>query len=264
MNGGLPVEQLPAAQQQGAQGIDPFELLNQQHSQQMEQIENLFAGGEDEIYSKAQYNLDTLWQKYNIELRYLQGTKLKADEKRKKLNSLNQKYELAFTTAKERVRPDVDKLNQQKQQLLQRTESGRMVKETRLNQIKDLVEKGIIQDPYAALQEQLQVMGYSVPLSALKPPDPMEQYAAEIRRQAMEALSTYPEAKRKSTQISRAVERRTRKPGTMAEGVAAQLAGVRVPAGRPRAAVTPKYRQNRQTGEKQMSTDGGKTWQTIG
>jgi len=237
-------------------GIDPFELLNQQHSQQLEQIENLFAGGENEIYSKAQYNLDTLWQKYNIELRYLQGTKLKADEKRKKLNQLNQKYELAFTTAKERVRPDIDKLNQQKQQLIQRAESGRVMKETRLNQIKDLVEKGIIQDPYAALQEQLQVMGYSISKSDLMPPDPMKQYAAEIRRQAMEELPTYPAAKRKATAISGAAERRTRKPGTMAEGIMAQMAGVRVPAGRPGAATKPTPEELRSRGTRAAYEQG--------
>jgi len=210
----LSFEQLPAQQ-----SFDPFELLNQQHSQQLEQIENLFAGEEQRIYSGAQYKLDTLWQKYNIELRYLRGSKLKADEKRKKMNQLNQKYELAFTTAKEKIRPDVDTLNNQKQQMLQRIESNRTAKETRLNQIKDLIDKGIVQDPYAGLQEQLQIMGYSVPLSALKLPDPMKQYAVEVRRAIMEALPTYPAAKEKATRLQRATSRARKESGTLAEGV---------------------------------------------
>ena len=60
---GLPFQQLPATQ---PQQINPFEILNQQNQQQLEQIENLFAGEEQRIYSGAQYNLNTAWQKYNI------------------------------------------------------------------------------------------------------------------------------------------------------------------------------------------------------
>ena len=275
---GLSFQQLPAQQ---IQQIDPFELLGQQHQQQLEGIENLFVDDEQRIYSSAQHNLNVAWQKYNIELRYLEGSNLKIDEKRKRLNQLNQKYELAFTTIKEKIRPDVDNLNSQKQNLIQKAEYNQMLKQTRLNQIRELVDKEVIQDPYAALQEQLQILGYSYPISALKPPTEEEWAAGLVRQALLEKSPRYPTAKKKATRLQRATARATRptrKPGTMAEGVqqikakaapsvpasvsrmAGSLAGVSI----PRTESKRKYRRDKITGEIQMSIDGGKTWQTIG
>jgi len=166
----LGFEQLPGAQLQ-PQEIDPFELLNQQHTQQLEGIENLFAGEEQRIYSDVQYQLNALQQKHQVELATLEKLRrhLKPEVYQQRLIALSNKHNLQVITAKEKVRPDVDKIDAQKQDMFRRAEFNRAIKEVKLNQMRELAEKGVIQDPYAALQEQLQVLGYSYPISALKP-----------------------------------------------------------------------------------------------
>lgn len=260
----LPLQQLPGQQEQS---FDPFELLNQQHTQQLQQIEDLFAGVENETYSKVQYKLNTLWQKHQVERQLLESQKkyLKPEVYQQRRNQLYTKQRLALITAKESVRPDIDKMNEQKQGLMKRLENDRATKEMRLKEIKDLIDKGVIQDPYAGLQEQLQILGFSYPISALKPPSLAEQTVLTIRQAMMEQLPTYPAAKEKATRLQRATARATRKPGTLAEGIEKLKPTIVSRTGVPLTmSVKPKYRQNKRTGEKQMSVDGGKTWQTIG
>ncbi len=232
---GFPFQQLPATQE-----IDPFELLNQQHTQQLAGIEDMFAGEEQRVYADVQYQLNTLRQKHQVELATLEKLRryLKPEVYQQRLIALSNKHNLQVITAKEKVSPDVDKINAQKQDMFKRAEFNRATKEVRLNQIRELAEKGIIQDPYAALQEQLQIVGYSYPISALRPPDPMELARRQAREAALAALPTYPAAKKKATKISGAVARRAmKKPGTMAEGIQqikvkslpVQRAGVLIP-----------------------------------
>jgi len=247
----LGFEQLPGAQLQ-PQEIDPFELLNQQHTQQLEGIENLFAGEEQRIYTNTQYALDTLKQKHRIELEALEKSRrqLKPEAYRQRLIELDRKHKLQIVTAKEKIRPDVDALTNQRQNLVQKAEYNRALRETRLNQIKELAEKGVIQDPYAALQEQLQVLGYSYPISALKPPSEQEFARTLIRQALLEKSPRYATAKEKATKLQRATGRAMRKPGTMAEGT---LGGVSMPTGKKLNAAAAKAILDEAGGDKELA-----------
>jgi len=171
--GGQYIKSMPVLPVQQEQD-DVMGLLNQQHQQEIQQIDGLFTGQQESIMSDARYRLQTLSDKYQTERRYVEGLRIPADQKRQKLLQLNTKYELAAITAKSKIRPDIDTLNMQKNQMMQRLQAKLQDQQVRIGQIQKLVDKGII-SPDAALQEQYEIAGYSLPVSAFRQPDPQQQ-----------------------------------------------------------------------------------------
>jgi len=75
----------------------------------------------------------------------------------------------------------MDAYGAQRQQMLTQLQQGYQQKQRDLKMIQNLVDKGIIKDPHAALQEQYAMVGISLPISAFRPPKPltMEQIAEQ-------------------------------------------------------------------------------------
>jgi len=165
--------QLPAAEQE----TDVFGMLDQQHKQQIQQLDSEFASTQETIMSSARYKLKTLSDKYTIERQYVEGLRIPVDQKRQKLLQLNTKYELAAATARGKITPDIDLLKNQRAQAIRNLEQQRAVKQIRMDQIRKSLERGDIVDPAAALKEQYEVLGYNYPISAFRaePVSPEDQ-----------------------------------------------------------------------------------------
>ena len=171
--GGQYAKSMPVLPVQEEQG-DVMSLLNQQHQQQLQQIDSLFAGEQESIMSQTRYKLQTLSDKYQTERRFIEGLKIPADQKRQKLLQLNTKYELASITAKSKIRPDIDNLNSQKNQMMQRLQAKLQAQQIQIEQVQKLADEGVIA-PDAALREQYEIAGYSLPVSAFRQQDPQKQ-----------------------------------------------------------------------------------------
>jgi hypothetical protein len=166
----LQFQQLPAQQEQN----NVMGLLNQQHQQQIQQIDGLFAGQQENIMSDVRYRLQTLSDKYQTERRYVEGLKIPADQKRQKLLQLNTKYELAAITAKSKIRPDMDNLNSQKNQMMQRLQAGHQAKLQELEVIERNGQEWSV-DPQLIEARKMQAIGYTLPAAWFKQADPQQQ-----------------------------------------------------------------------------------------
>jgi hypothetical protein len=244
---------------QAEQETDVFGILDEQYQQEMKDLDMRVAQVQEETLRKTRYELQKLSEKYQTERRYIEGLKVPADQKRQKLLQLNNKYELAAITAKSKVRPEIDVINNQRQQIFTQLQQGYQQKQRDLKLVQKLVDDGVIQDPHAALQEQYAMVGISLPISAFRPPRQLtmeeiaEQQAmlsfqimnleeaaktttgedrktillqlADLNRQRTElmgvALPEYKTAIDKSTKLTNVglQMQAGRRPGTMAEGI---------------------------------------------
>ncbi len=171
--------------------INIFSILDQQYQEATRSVETQFGQVQEELLRDVKYKLKTLSDKYWQERKYIEDLKAPADQKKQKLLQLNNKYELAAITAKSKVKPDTDALNTQKQQQLVALQQDYQQRQIRINQIQDLVDKGVVQDPYAALQEQYQIAGINLPISAFRPPKPlsMEEMAEQQANIAFQIIN---------------------------------------------------------------------------
>jgi len=98
---------MPALSIQQEEDYSAENLLNQQYQQQLDQIEQEVKTAQQTATSDAQYQMNTLSQKYQIERREIESLRIPADKKREKLLGLNTKYELAATTIRGKIQPDL-------------------------------------------------------------------------------------------------------------------------------------------------------------
>ncbi|UCE06516.1 MAG: hypothetical protein JSW07_00290 [bacterium] len=191
---GLPFQQLPAMRQRQEleQDYSVEGLLDQQYQQELNQIEQGVKLGQQEATFKARYQLNTLAQKYQIERREIENMRIPADKKREKLLALNAKYELAATTIRGKIQPDLDNLQMQRQQAIQQTQMRLQNKLQELTYIeRNGQEWGI--DPKLIEIRKLQAMGVPIPTAWGKQADPTQQLYAifdaigRLEEQAKEA-----------------------------------------------------------------------------
>jgi len=149
-------------------------LLNQQYQQQLNQIEQEVKIAQQTATSNARYQMDTLKQKYQIERREIENMRGPIDKKREKLLALNTKYELAATTIRGKIQPDLDGLQTQRQQAIQQIQTGLQNKLQELAIIDKLGQEWSL-SPEAVQQKKLQAIGYNFPLSAFKQADPQQR-----------------------------------------------------------------------------------------
>lgn len=302
---GLNLAQLPAQNQfEQLEGIDPLNILEDQHNRAIQQLDIQFSRNQQFATRKANNQMDVLQKKYQIEVaalkqKYESIPQNQRDEKTvrrawEEWNSLNTRYSLQTEGIRGSVQPDIQDLESEKQQQLQRLQTQRNEKTIRLSNVKELAAKGVITDPYAALKEQYEIVGYNIPISEFKPKSPRE-VAREYISQALSAMSekdtsgaqtalkqvegvleqlppNEAEAFRKSARLS-TLEARRRKPGKEEPGTFAsriieakpktQLEKAREPLGL-KPAQQPIYQRNKTTGKTRVSYDGGQTWKTIG
>ena len=172
--GGQYAKSMPALPIQQEEDFNAENLLNQQYQQQLDQIEQEVKNAQQTATSDAQYKMNTLQRKYQIERREIESLRIPADKKREKLLGLNTKYELAATTIRGKIQPDLDSLQMQRQQAMQQAQIGLQNKLQELSYIeRNGQEWGI--DPKFIEARKLQVLGISVPTAWLKEQNPQER-----------------------------------------------------------------------------------------
>lgn len=180
--GGIPFEQLPA-------NFDPLAELNKMTTQQMANLEQQSALAEQQATAESQNRLQTLQQEFNIEWtslqnewRLLQGQPAsdailrRAEALREAGRTLNKKYELAATRISGKDRPDLQAIQQAKQNATMKIQQDAANKQIRIDQIRRMVAGGAI-DPYEGKSEELKLLGITVSASQLRPKSPTQQIA---------------------------------------------------------------------------------------
>ena len=304
---GLNLAQLPAqTQTQAAQTIDiaesdPISIFEGQYNRALKQLDISYTQQEHIATRKTRNEMDILQQKYKIEVAALKNKyeaipKLQRDEKYFQrlwddCNQLRTRYSMRIEEIQGSIQPDLQDLQAAKQQDLQKLAFQRQEKLIKLNHVRELAERGIITDPYAALKEQYEIIGYNIPASEFQPKSFREQ-AREIIGTAFTAMQSgnkegargllqtlepvlkqlppnEAEAFRKSTQLSRLTIRKGKEePKTFAERIIEAKPETRLEKTRKQLGLKPIqqpiYQKNKITDETRVSYDGGKTWQTIG
>ncbi len=172
--GGQYAKSMPAMPVQQEEDYSVEGMLNQQYQQQLDQIEQETNLIQQEATFKARYQMNTLAQKYRIEREHIEDLRIPADKKREKLLALNAKYELAATTIRGKIQPDLDSLRMQQRQAMQQAQVGLQNKLKELQLIeRNGQEWGI--DPKMIEVRKLQAIGVPIPAAWAKEQDPMEQ-----------------------------------------------------------------------------------------
>ena len=177
----MPLLETPLLPVQQEENFSAEGLLNQQYQQNLNQIEQEVKMGQQEATFKARYQMNTLAQKYQIERQQVEGLRIPADKKREKLLALNAKYELAATTIRGKIQPDLDSLQMRRQQAMQQVQANLQNKLQELAYIeRNGQEWGI--DPKLIEARKFQAIGFTLPAAWFKQQDPMEQIQTRIRQ----------------------------------------------------------------------------------
>lgn len=150
-------------------------VLNRQFDAQGSELDTHFSGQETAIRQHFQNLLENLHGEYQIERKYIEQTPMDPKQREAKVQQLNLKYEKAIYKLKSEAEPHFAELKQKRDAAMFQLESKRTEGLQRLQLVRELSDKGMITDPAAAVQEQLQVVGVSLPLTALKQPTQRRQ-----------------------------------------------------------------------------------------
>ena len=284
---GLPLPQLPAGQGfPPIEELDPLNLLNSQHKQQIDSLQSSFNQQQQLIRRNTDNQLQMLNRGYDIEYKALREhfDRVEATEENMRrfvdtITNLNTKYALRADKAQGKIDPDLQDLESRKQQDLQKLNMQYHDKMTAYKVFEKLRDDGKL-DPDEFLQQTLELAGVNVPISYLKPPTLGEltkemlavSFAAKRGdKEAIKRLETLKgrretllaqlppgeaDAIRKSTQLSTSGIK-GRKPGTFAESVAQAKPTMRWPLQRERPIETvPTAEELRKQGTKEAYERG--------
>lgn len=179
---GLPLPQLPAAEQ--ITDIDPLKILTDRYTQMVKQVGVQFDQADQFLSRDTDNKLRMLDREYQIELdamkrKYESVPKSQRDEQYfQRANQdwiqLNKKYALADERTRGRIRPDLEESNAKRQQTLQQLQQDFENRKIRMDQTKRIAEKYGWPQEYL-LKEMYALAGHDVPVTAFKPPDPIER-----------------------------------------------------------------------------------------
>jgi hypothetical protein len=168
------VEMAPASQGPAVDDTDPFVMLGQLRDTAMKQVTPLFDAQEQALKGQIGKTKADLYKQYLVEAEGLNGLGLDQEQIQKRHQQLKTKYKMAYAKATSEIEPAMQELALERQKATARVEAAHAERSLRISQVQALVDKGLI-DPVAAKQEQLGILGYSVPLSTLQPPTVAEQ-----------------------------------------------------------------------------------------
>jgi len=160
--------------QQEQQQPNLTKVLQQQEDQAEQQLMTAYRDTHGQVTRDTQYKLQTLTKEYDIKKQSLETKygrhNIHVDPETKKkyeneLLNLNTQHALSMQRITDKIQPDLDELEMQRKQNLAQIQAGFAEKQIRLRTIQDMVDKGIVQNPTVALQEQYQTLGISMPLS---------------------------------------------------------------------------------------------------
>lgn len=172
----------------------PVGLLQQQHTQALDNLNQQFEQNKQLLTKDSKYAAESVDNEFSIKLnavaakygispeqiqsgRISQGkfTPEESNKIRNEINNLNTQYTLAMQKISDKIKPGLDELEMTKQQQLSELQQGLDSKKFRIQVVQDLVDKGVIKDPAAAMQEQYQIAGISVPVSEFRGQTPRQQ-----------------------------------------------------------------------------------------
>lgn len=158
--------------------FDPLKLLDEHYNQQLSDVDRAF--GEQESMIQEQFNGQArqMQQRYGLERRFIEETPMDEEQRYKRVLALNQKYELSLHDLKGEAAPHFQELQAKRMQAQRKIDAWKQEASGRMKVVEELSQKGLLADPTAALQEQLQVLGVSVPISAMRPPSREKQLQA--------------------------------------------------------------------------------------
>lgn len=169
---GLPFENLPATQER----IDVFSMLDQRFEEDLLAL--------DESLNTELQQLDwplthqkTSWRRqYDIKADYLEPLRRSDPEKyTNSMTSLNQQFEVKNAQLEGKQAPMKEELQLAYKRNKLELEQQHSQQKIRLQQIQDLVEAGHL-SAEVGIQEQLSLLGISVPLTQLQPPTLTQQF----------------------------------------------------------------------------------------
>jgi hypothetical protein len=159
--------------------LDPFVVLDEQWEARQVAQTAWFDEAEARIRARVQPALDASVANHKRDVEDLDGKNLNMDQKTQWNKQLNVQYEKARLGIKRTIQPDLDKLTAERREALEKLESDRAEKRTRLQEIQALAEKGQI-DPIAAKRAQFEILGISLPPSAF-PSSPERQEQTDTK-----------------------------------------------------------------------------------
>jgi hypothetical protein len=149
--------------------LDPFAVLDRQYEAWRTTETARFDEAEARIKARIQPALDASMAKYKLDLENLERMALDAGQKSQRSKQIIAQYEKVRLEIKRTIQRDLDELAGQRAEALDKSESDQARKRAQLQDIQARAESGEL-DPIAAKQSQFDVLGVSLPASALQPP----------------------------------------------------------------------------------------------
>lgn len=169
---GRPVVEMAPSQQGAPQVQDQDEImsfLNADMDARAEAVASQFEQQNGIVRNHFQSMLGNLEGEYKIERKYVEQTPMDAGQREEKIRQLNLRYEKQIYKLKQESEGPLSELQSKQSEAMSKLEAKRAEAARRVQTVRDLAKSGKITDEQGALQEQLQAIGISVPLSTLKP-----------------------------------------------------------------------------------------------
>jgi hypothetical protein len=156
-------------------GFNPIDILNDQLGKQETLLNTAVADQAGVIRDQRKLMLENLHNDYLVERKYVEQTPMEVEQRNTKLLQLNQKYELKMNKIDQSLEPHIMDLEQKSAAAKSKLMSQRQEGTRRLAIVQGLIDKGLITDQTAAIQEQLQTVGISMPITAFRQPTQKRQ-----------------------------------------------------------------------------------------
>lgn len=171
--------------------FDPNEILNRQFGEEEAALTTAIQDQAKVVQGHRRRLLEHMNQEYQIERKYIEQTPMEDAQRDAKVAQLNQKYELRMAKLDQDLEPHVLELQQQEAAGKSKLAARRMEADQRLRIVQEMMTKGFIpeENRAAVLQEQLQAVGVSVPLSMFKPPKTTPQDQLKAIRAELEYVT---------------------------------------------------------------------------
>ncbi len=162
------VPEIPMSAGAAPADLDPFAALDKQYEAQRTAETARFDEAEARVKARIQPALDASMAKYKRDLENLEQMSLSAEQKNHWHKQLGAQFEKTRLDIKRAIQPELEELAAKRQEALDKLEADRAEKRGRLEEIQTRAEKGQL-DPMAAKRAQFEILGISLPDSALQP-----------------------------------------------------------------------------------------------
>ena len=161
---------------------DPREIIQQQHAQKLEMLQDHMARTQEELTRDSKYKLKALDREFDLKVEQLRarhfGPPLKEGETRQDreqafnsaLTDLRYNTELAKQRISDKIKPTLDALELERQTAAAQIQRDFEDRQLEIRRIDALQEKGVIKDPAVADRERFEIAGIKFSTADLRPP----------------------------------------------------------------------------------------------